>query len=333
MLFSYPYLLLLLPFATLPWFLQRVESEPYSWLAVLPHDALSDLLGRLLKILAVLALGLIIIGLAGPHSRAQKVERIGIGAQIVLVLDRSASMDEPFSGSSGGGNKSLSIGEMKSGAAARLISDFVQARGQDMFGMISFSNSAMYVLPLTENKEAIIAAVSATTGNALLQTNIGSGLTAATDLFTNIANSGSRAVILLSDGGGRIDANTQQKIRDWYQRFNLSLYWIVLREPGGLSIFDNHIQPTEDAPLPTVLDLYRFLQTLRSPFKAYEAEDSKSLQLAMSDINNREKKPIKYLQNIPGHDYASLCFALAALLVLGLLGIKLLEVSLWRKTI
>ena len=68
-------------------------------------------------------------------------------------------------------------------------------------------------------------------------------LTSSAELFTSIENSGSRAVILLSDGAGRIDAKTQQKIKEWFDKYQIGFYWIVLRQPGGISIFE------EDVPL------------------------------------------------------------------------------------
>lgn len=329
MAFSHPWLLWLLPLAILPLLLQRAHAKHYSWVDMLPADPLSDLVGLLLKVFAVLTLVFIIVGLAAPHTNEQKVERIGVGAQIALVLDRSASMDDPFSGTTDAtGN--TTVGETKSVAAARLITNFVKSRQQDMFGMITFSNSAMYVLPLSENKKAIIAAVQATGGNALFQTNIGSGLTSGAGLFDKIPDSGSRAMILLSDGGGRMDAGTQQKIKDWFDRLHISLYWIVLRQPGGLSIFDTTYKPPENAALPPEIELNEYFKTLRSPFKAYEAEDPKSLQLAMNDINNREKKPIKYFEKIPGQDYSNACFIIAALMIALLLGVKYLEVKTWH---
>ena len=329
MVFSHPWLLWLLPLAILPLLLQRAHAKHYSWVDMLPKDPLSDLIGLILKILAVLTLVFIILGLAAPHTTETKIERIGVGAQIALVLDRSASMDDPFSGTTNAtGN--TTVGETKSVAAARLITEFVKSRQQDMFGMITFSNSAMYVLPLSENKKAVIAAVQATGGNALFQTNIGSGLTSSAALFDKVPDSGSRAVILLSDGAGRVDANTQQKIKDWFDRMHISLYWIVLRQPGGISIFDPNFKPVEDQPLPPEIELNEFFKTLKTPFKAYEAEDPKSLQLAMNDINNREKKPIKYFEKIPGHDYSNVCFIIAALMIALLLGVKHLEVRTWH---
>lgn len=323
--FDTPWVLWLLPFAFLPLVLNRATNQRYSWVAMLPKDRLSDLIGWLLKGLAVLALIFTLFGLAGPHSHQQHIQRVGVGAQIALVLDRSASMDDPFSGEATNGK----VGETKSAAASRLITQFVKSRQNDMFGMVSFSNSAMYVLPLSENREAILAAVQATAGNALFQTNIGSGMTSGAGLFNKVPDSGSRAMILLSDGGGRIDADTQQKIRDWLDNLHIGLYWIVLRQPGGLSIFDETYKPPEDTVLPPQIELNEFFKTLKSPFHAYEADDPKSLAAAIADINQKEKKPIRYTEQIPGKDFSSLCFLMAALMVGLLLGVKYWEVKSW----
>lgn len=324
--FEYPWLLLLLPLAALPLLLERSHGRSYSWLDILPHDPLSTLMGILLKVLASLALLFIILGFARPHTEPQEIARIGQGAQIALVIDRSASMDDPFSGGAATGR----VGETKSVAASRLITQFISERQNDMFGMITFSNSAMYVLPLSENREAILAAVKATAGNALFQTNIGSGLTSGAALFEKVPDSGSRAMILLSDGAGRVGADVQQKFRDWADRLHITLYWIVLRQPGGLSIFDKNFVPKEDAPLPPEIELYEYFKTLKSPFHAYEADDPKSLGLAMEDINQKEKKPIRYLEKIPGKAYDGWCYLIAAIMVGVLLGVKYLEIRTWR---
>jgi mxaC protein len=291
---------------------------------MLPSDPLSNVIGLLLKVLAAISLLCIIVGLASPHTLEQKIERIGVGAQIGMVIDRSASMDDPFAGTADG-----RVGETKSVAASRLMTEFVNARKNDMIGIITFSNSAMYVLPLTESREAVLSAIKATAGNSLFQTNIGGGLTSAVSLFENVPDSGSRAIILLSDGAGRMGADAQQKLRDWLQRYNITLYWIVLRQPGGISIFNDY-QPKDDSPLPSEVELYEYFKTLRTPFNAYEAEDPKSLAVAMADINQKEKKAIKYLEKIPGKDYTQLCYIIAALMIALLLSVKYLEVRTWR---
>ncbi len=326
--FMHPLVLWLLPLALLPILLERSHTRTYSWVDMLPSDPFSNLIGLLLKILATISLVSILVGLAGPHSLEQKVERVGIGAQIGMVIDRSASMDDPFSGGTAEGR----VGETKSVAAARLMTEFVNSRQNDMIGVITFSNSAMYVLPLTESREAIQAAIKATAGNSLFQTNIGGGLTSAVSLFENVPDSGSRAIILLSDGGGRMGGVAQQKLREWLQRYNITLYWIVLRQPGGISIFNEYKQKEEGA-LPSEVELYEYFKTLRSPFSAYEAEDPKSLANAIADINEKERKPIKYMEKIPGHDFTQFCYIIAALMIALLLGVKYLEFRTWKVNI
>ena len=324
MTLSFPWVLWFLPLAFIPLIFKETSLQYYSWNEMIPKDRLSRIISIILKFIATLILITIIVGLSGPHSQQREIEKTGIGAQIGLVLDRSASMDDPFAG-----NDQTKVGEIKSAAAARLIIEFVQSRANDMIGMVTFSNSAMYVLPLTDNKNAIISAVRATAGHALFQTNIGSGLTTGAELFNKVPDSGSRAVILLSDGGGRIDAATQEKIKDWFGRLKISLYWIVLRQPGGMSIFNTSFKPRDDDPLPPQIELNEFFKSLNSPFQAYEAEDPKTLQKAIEDINQKERKPIKYFEKIPGQDYSTHCFVTAALLMIALLTLKLIEVRSW----
>ncbi len=324
MTFSFPWVLWFIPLAFIPLLFKEASLQYYSWNEMIPKDRLSRIIAMVLKFIATFILFAIIVGLSGPHSLQREIEKTGIGAQIALVLDRSASMDDPFAG-----NDQSKVGEMKSAAAARLITDFVNSRKNDMIGMASFSNSGMYVLPLTDNKNAIISAVRATAGNALFQTNIGSGLTTGAELFNKVPDSGSRAMILLSDGAGRIDAPTQEKIKDWLGRFKISLYWIVLRQPGGISIFNTSFKARDDEPLPPQIELNEFFKTLHSPFQAYEAEDPKTLQKAIEDINQKEKKPIKYLEKIPGQDYSTHCFVAATLMMIALLTLKLIEVRSW----
>ena len=327
MAFTHPLLLWLLPLALLPILLERTHTRSYSWLAMLPPDPLSELIGLLLKMLASISIACIIVGLADPHTLEQKVEKLGIGAQIALVLDRSASMDDPFAGGVASGN----VGETKSAAASRLMTEFVNARKNDMIGITTFSNSAMYVLPLTDSREAVLAAIKATAGNALFQTNIGAGLTGAVAQFEHVPDSGSRAIILISDGAGRVEGVVQQKLKAWLSEHNITLYWIVLRQPGGISIFDKKYENRNEMELPPVqIELHSFFKTLDTPFQAYEADDPKSLETAIFDINKKEKKPITYLEKILGNNFTQLFYFLAALMIALLLGVKYLENRTWR---
>jgi len=293
---------------------------------MLHTDLVSRIISLFFKIVSTVIIMLIILTLSEPYADQKTILKKGKGAQIGLVLDRSASMDDPFSG----GENNNPVGETKSAAASRLIVDFFNSRTDDMVGVVTFSNSAMFILPLTHNKEAIKAAVNATAGNALFQTNIGAGLTSSAELFTSIENSGSRAVILLSDGAGRIDAKTQQKIKDWFNKYQIGLYWVVLRQPGGISIFEEDVPLHQDYQLPPQVELYEFFKSFKSPFQAYESEDPKSLERAIKDINLKEKKPIIYEEKVPGEKYAPKLLIIAIILSLMLLFLKFVEVKSLR---
>lgn len=325
MYFLNPLYLFFIPLILVPFLFKMISKNYYSWNELIPHDSSSSLLTLLIKLFNGLIILCLVFYFASPQSPQQVITKVGIGSQIGLVLDRSASMDDPFSGSETGAEDG--IGETKSAAAARLIINFVQSRKNDMIGVITFSNSAMFVLPLTQNKDAVTGAVNATAGNALFQTNIGAGLSSVSELFAKVEDSGSRAVILLSDGAGRIDAPTQQKIRDWFDRFDIGLYWIVLRQPGGISIFDEDFKHIDDTQLPPQMELFDYFKTFRSPFQAYEAEDPESLEKAIKDINLKEKKQIFYDEVIPGKNY-SLHMLLAAFFMTFLLFLlKLIELK------
>ena len=326
MSFDQPWFLLLLPLALVPLWLERRHGRVYSWVALAPKDSLSDLAGLLLRALSVGILACLALALAGPRGPEQSVERIGKGAQMVLVIDRSASMDDPFAGSEASGR----AGESKSAAAKRLITKFVNQRPDDMVGVVTFSNSAMHAIPLTQSREAIHAAIDAAGGSGLLQTNIGAGLTTGVAMFEKMPDSGSRAIMLLSDGAGRITPKAKQKIADWLARQRVNLYWIVLRQPHGISIFNPNLQVANDGLEPAEIELHKFFQTLKTQYRAYEADNPAALQSAMQDINLREKKPIRYAERIPGRDYTDFFAIAAACMIALLLAAKHLGVKSWQ---
>lgn len=327
MSFTAPWLLMLLPLSLVPLWLTRHEGKAYSWLALVPVDRVSDIASLLLRYLSVAIIVCMVFALAKPQGRITQIERTGKGAQVVLVIDRSASMDDPFAGAGVDGR----VGETKSGAAKRLILQFVDARKDDMVGIVTFSNSAMHVFPLTQSREAIHAAIVAAGGSGLLQTNIGAGVTTGVTMFEKMPDSGSRAIVLLSDGAGRISPKAKQKISDWIARQHVNLYWIVLRQPDGISIFDPKYRGKSLIEEPAEIELHHFFQTLKTKYQAYEAEDPKTLQSAIQDINLRERKPIRYLEKIPGRDYSSLFILAAIFMISVLLLIKLLGINAWQK--
>ena len=85
----------LLPLALLPLLIHN-QSKTIAWSKLLPVDPLSRWINLLLKLLASMIITSLILALAGPHIPEQTVERYGEGAEFVVLLDRSRSMDEIF---------------------------------------------------------------------------------------------------------------------------------------------------------------------------------------------------------------------------------------------
>lgn len=318
-----PLALMLIPLASAPFLFKSHQGQMYSWLEIVPKDRVSDIANMIVKIITALILLSIVLALASPQGVSKKEQKIGKGAQTVLVIDRSVSMDHPFAGQSTSGRAA----EIKSAAARRLITNFIDSRPDDMMGVVGFTNSALYGMKITTNRDAIHSAINAATGSALNQTNIGAGITEAVSLFDNIQSSGSRAVILLSDGAGKISPRVKRKITEYFVGKKLNLYWIVLREPDDISIFTNGIYSEDKVPDSIALD--QFFKSLKIKYKAFEADNPTALQSALQYIDSKEKNMIQYSVSIPGHDYSNDFIVIALVLSLLILVIKNLKVHSW----
>ena len=319
-IFFNPFALLMLPIALLPFWLKSQQGRCYTWLELLPEDALSDRLNLAIKVITSLLLASIVLALASPRGSDEKVQRIGKGAQTVMVIDRSVSMDHPFAGDSSG-----NAAEIKSVAARRIITQFIDSRPDDMMGVVGFTNSALYGIKITNNRDAIHAAIIAATSPSLNQTNIGAGLTEGVGLFDKIESSGSRAIILLSDGAGKLSPRVKFLLSKRLKERKLSIYWIMLREPGEPSIFGKEVY--EETRVPNSIVLHKYFLSLNLTYKAYQADNPETLQSAISDINSREKKAIKYIETIAGFDYSRVFIGIALALSVLILVIKNLRMG------
>lgn len=312
----HPWFLLLLPVVAVPFLLKSRHAQTYSWLQMVPADPFSDTANRLVKAATSLMLLCLVLALAGPQGDSHQEQKVGKGAQSVFVIDRSVSMDHPFAGQSTGGHAA----EIKSAAARRLITAFIDSRPDDMMGVVGFTNSALYGMKITTNRDGIHSAIQAATGPAINQTNIGAGITNAVTLFENIASTGSRAIVLLSDGAGKLSPRVKYQIQKQLTAKKLNLYWIVLREPDDISIFNDNVYEKESVPEAIALD--RFFRSLKIKYKAFEADNATALESALREIDAKEKNVIQYAIMIPGHDYAKDLILLALVLGLGLVMVK-----------
>jgi mxaC protein len=347
----------LLPLALWPWFSRSRPVLHNAWISWAPRDRASQWLGGLLPLLAALAIVALVLAMAGAHRPEVAIERVGKGAEIVILLDRSRSMDQSFGvnpaarppGGRTTGPEALEYyaslspsrqRDAKGKVARQLLSDFTTARPDDLFALIVFSTLPIQAMGFTQKDAAIQAAIAAgNVGRGLSETHIGLALQAAFELFEGRPYKGSRIVMLVSDGGDRIDPEMQDHLARLAQRQRVALYWLYLRSANspGLQLQagpspSDVTQPDNTAAASNVpeLQLHQFFESLPTPYRAYEAGDPEALKKAIADVNRLENLPITYQDVAPRRDLTPLCLAVALLAVLLLLGARAAQIRQWH---
>ena len=318
MTIMHPLWLILIPLVALPFLVSISDKTAISNIKIFEQDGISKKITLLCRFLMALIIFLLILVLANPWSKSTTITQIGKGAQLVFLIDRSVSMAKPFIGDDD--NKS----EIKSLATRRILKDFISQRPSDMIGIVGFSNSALYASKITKNRNYTYAAIDAATGSAINQTNIGSGITSGLFMFSEIETSGSQALVLLSDGAGKISKRVKERIAEMFSEKKINFYWIIIREPNDVSLFsgNTYLEGRE----PTVIKLDKFFRSLNTEYKAYEAENPDALSSAIADIDQKEKKPIKIERDIPGKNYNPSILKLLLAVILSLIAIKNIKV-------
>ena len=316
--FIHPLWLLLLPLSVLPFMVSISDNTAISSIKIFEQDGISKKITMLCRSLMSLIIFLLVVILANPWSKSTSITEIGKGAQLVFLIDRSVSMAKPFIGDDD--NKS----EIKSLAARRILKDFIDQRPSDMIGIVGFSNSALYASKITKNRSYTYAAIDAATGSSINKTNIGSGITSGLFMFSEIETTGSQALVLLSDGAGKISKRVKERIAEMLNEKKINLYWIIIKEPNDVSLFsgNTYLEGRE----PTVIKLDNFFKSLKTEYKAYEAENPDALSSAIADIDQKEKKPIKIERDIPGKNYNPSILKLLLALIVSLIAIKNIKV-------
>src|SRR5919198_897222 len=130
--FALPWVLPLLLLALVPLLRQPAQRRTFAWLGLLPQDRMSDAIGYALRALHALAIALVVIALARPYRLDEPTQRVGRGAEIVILLDRSRSMDQGYSFNTIAERVTrFSRTEPKASVARRLLSQFAARRTED----------------------------------------------------------------------------------------------------------------------------------------------------------------------------------------------------------
>lgn len=321
--FAYPWLLGLLPLAALPLLPRRSDALPFSWVAWLPEDRIGQWVGFVGRASAVLAMAAIVVGLAGPGRSNRQVLRTGSGAQILILMDRSQSMDATMN------SKGVEApeGESKNKVARASLTNFIAQRPNDRLAVMMFGTSPMLVMPFTYDHRAIAAAIAGTgVGRGMPDTQLDRGLLAAIGQFDAGASSGRRAIVLVSDGGAKLDAPVRRLVQDGLLRDQIVLYFIYLR--SGL------YSPDLSAALPASessaeAELHRYFLSLKTPYRLFQAGNPQAMKDAMAEINRQQNALTSFVERLPRQDLRPYCFAVALAACTLLLALRVLQVRGW----
>jgi mxaC protein len=332
MSFEQPLWLMALPLALLP--LVRaagMQAQVVSTLALWPRDAASVWVDRALRALAALTIAATVLALAEPHGSERQVERIGRGAEVVFVFDRSSSMDNPFRREDAPGFFLPPGSELsKAAAARRIIGRFVTERQHDAFALVLFAAQPMAFLPFTQKADVVLAAMNASRiGRGLGNTDIGRAMLAGAAYFDQRPYLGSRVVVLVSDGGAHLDTDMRVQLSATLKRNRVGLYWLYLRGSHGRKlVLDGSATAEETASIPEQ-SLHDYFSKLGLPYRPYDAEQTDSIQRAIDDLSRLEQQPIQYTERLPRRDGTGPAAALALTALFAWLGIRMLATRRW----
>jgi mxaC protein len=328
--FTQPAWLLLLPVAALPLLRRRRDTLAYAAIAWLPVDRVGRLAGLLWRVFAVLAMAGIVVGLAGPGRSGAQVLRTGRGAEVLILMDRSSSMDaNTLQKDVKSGGQFNASRPTKSAVVRGLLSEFVARRPDDRFALMTFSTAAMQVAPFTEDHALIQAGLQATAiGRGLPDTLMGRALLAAIDAFEGRPYSGSRIVLIVSDGGARLDEAQRQRIAAGLARLKIGLYWIYIRSSPNSPDLTRDEAGTLDSEEERAL--HTWFRSLATPYRLYQTDDAEAMASAMADIDRQQNLPLSWLEQVARVDHSPACFLISLLCCLGLLACRALQLTGWQ---
>ncbi|HHL72244.1 MAG TPA: VWA domain-containing protein [Bacteroidetes bacterium] len=295
-------LLLIIPVLVYWYLRRRVHSEGalrYSSLSIIKgiKKPRSQALRHSLFVLRLLALALVIIGLARPQSGQKEEEITTEGIDIVIALDISSSMlAEDFRPKN------------RIQAAKAVAADFIRGRKNDRIGMVVFAAKSFTQCPLTLDYGILLSFMDdIDVGLVDDGTAIGLAIANSVNRLRN-SEAKSKVVILLTDGvnnRGEVDPVTAAKVAATY---GIKIYTIGVGTQGeALYPVDDPFFGKRYVRMPVEID-EKVLQQVAAitDGRYFRATNKKSLEEVFREIDQLEKTKIevkeytRYAELFPG---------------------------------
>lgn len=283
---THPHWLILLPAVFIPILRRRPGQTRFSSFLVLPDDRSSRILDWVERILSAIFIGLVVLGLSGPRLTGFSMTQWASGTSLIFVVDQSASMFVPWRGHR--------RNPLKIDVAHRAIAAFLEAFPHGQWALVGFGRAPVVYTLRTSDPQRFLQTLSLQRGDfgdTVIDTALARALAIA---------DGFQAIVLLSDGAGRMES--PEALARRFREVRKRLYWLVIEgsespEPGMERLMAVLGPWGETVRMKTIRDLHRALKT----------------------IGLRETRPmgVTRVQNIDG---TRLCYivALGILLALGI---------------
>ena len=281
---------------------------------------------RLWLAVASLTIALLVVGLSGPRSEPGLVERVGRGAEIAILLDRSASMDSTIRRKINMNYQEQQVTKTKNMLARESLAWLLQQRPENRYALTVFHVAAMRVTDFTDDVGIVQAGLDASgIGRGDRETNMGVALLTAIAAFDGRPYTGSRVLLLVSDGGAKLDRETRERIAEGLERNQIGLYFIHVK--SGINDHDLALVGTDTESEAEEVTLHLFFKSLGVPYQVFEADDEASMAEAVAIIDEQQNAPLSYFEETAGADYSRWLFAGAGVACIALTALSLVRLE------
>lgn len=230
-----PYLILIGLIFAAAWALNRRSYLGYSDLSLLGASENKNRFSfmwaasKLPVVVSLVAIALLLVALARPQKREEKLYQQVQGKDIILIMDLSWSM-----------NNSVEIGTRvkKIDLARKAALEFVNRRHGDRVGLLLFGDETYGAWPLTTDLTIVQKRIQKIGGQFLGGTNFEKPLLQAFKHFQDMGSNAGKVIIFVTDGIAPVDGAAKAEIVAQLKRLGAKLYLLGIKLTDADDILD-----------------------------------------------------------------------------------------------